>query len=551
MSVQIVYKDLFQKTYTEGVTVADVVVDLQQYSETTIMALKAEDKLYELGKQLKTGSYTMEIVDLETADGARIYQRSLAFVFIRAIKELYDGAEVNILHSLSKGLYCEIKLNNKLIKGDAEKIKQKMQAIIDLDEAFEKSSVPIKKAVAIFAEQGMEEKVKLMRYRRDGLVNLYKLGWLYNYFYGYMFDRAGKIDKFDLIPFDCGFILMSPTVYTKGEVPEFEAQPKLAEVHREAERWGDILGAGYIHNINDAILNGTMKELILISEGLHEKKIAQIADQITDSGKRIILIAGPSSSGKTTFANRLKIQLRVNGLEPVTMGTDDYFVGREQTPLDEHGNYDFESIDALDLERFNSDLLGLLKGEKVTLPIFNFQTGSRESIGKDMQIGLHQPIIIEGIHALNPKLTEKISADDKFKIYISCLTQLNLDNHNRIPTTDSRLIRRMVRDFHFRGHSVSDTIAMWYSVRRGEERNIFPYQETADAMFNSAMVHELAVLKKYVEPQLLAVSKDAPEYPEANRLLKFLRYVISIPDDSIVPNTSIVKEFIGGSVFSH
>ncbi len=542
--------DLYSAEVEQGTTLAHIAEEIGALVDMPILAFKVNNHLFELHRTIEQPENNLEIIDFSHPDGIRIVQRGLSFVFIRAVKELFKDARVDIQHSLSKGLFCEIKKDTPLTAAEVEQIDAKMRALVAADEPFEKMSLKNDEAKQIFEKQGMHSKVKLLKYRNTGVINVYKYGWLYNYFYGYMVASAGVLDVFELTFFDDGVILRTPRINSKGAVPPFEAQPKVAQIHRESEKWGDILNVGYLYNINELIQSGKITEQILINEALQEKKIAQIADQITREKRRIVLIAGPSSSGKTTFANRLKIQLRVNGLRPINMGTDDYFVERQYTPKDEDGNYDFESIEAVDLKQFNEDLLGLIEGREVELPIFNFQTGSREYHGKKLKIDDDQLIIIEGIHGLNPRLTEAIADSDKFKIYISCLTQLNIDNHNRIPTTDSRLIRRIVRDNKYRGHSAEKTIGMWPSVRRGEERNIFPYQETADVMFNSAMVHELPVLKKHIEPLLMNISHDAPEYAEVKRILKFLSYVLSVPNDAVIPNTSILKEFIGGSVFS-
>jgi uridine kinase len=345
-------------------------------------------------------------------------------------------------------------------------------------------------------------------------------------------------------------MLRPPLVQSPLGLPEFEEHPKLAQIFRESEAWGDIISVSNVFELNDEIEKNNYKELMILGEALHEKKVAQIADQISGLNKKVILIAGPSSSGKTTFANRLRVQLKVNGYDPITLSTDDYFVDREYTPVDENGDYDFESIDAVDVKLFNEHLAALVAGDMVELPTFNFIEGRKEYNGRQLQIHDNQPIIIEGIHGLNERLTEMISGDHKFKIYISALTQLNIDDHNRIPTTDSRLIRRIVRDSKYRGHDAMRTIDLWPSVRRGEEKNIFPYQEQADVMFNSALSFELAVLKKHAEPLLEAIPESSDQYKEAKRLLKFLSYFESIDDDSLVPITSILKEFIGGSYFT-
>ncbi len=541
--------DLYSAEVESGTPLSAVAEQVKHLADTPIVAFKLNNKLCELHKTIEAAENELEIIDFTHADGIRIVRRSLSFVFIRAVKELFQNVHVDIQHSLSKGLFCEVLKEEPLTAEQVMQIESKMRALIAADEPFEKLTIKRHQAAAIFRKQGMESKEKLLKYRESGLINVYKYGWLYNYFYGYMVSSAGQLDEFKLQFYDGGVILRTPTPYSKGAVPPFEEQAKIAQIHRESEAWGDILNVGFIYNVNELIESGKIREQILISEALHEKKIAEIADRITREKRRIILIAGPSSSGKTTFANRLKIQLRVNGLRPINMGTDDYFVDRQFTPKDEFGNLDFESIDAVDLKQFNEDLLGLINGQEVELPTFNFQKGAREYHGEKLKIADDQLIIIEGIHGLNPRLTEQIAEEDKFKIYISCLTQLNIDRHNRIPTTDSRLIRRIVRDNNYRGHSAQKTISMWGSVRRGEERNIFPYQESADVMFNSAMVHELAVLKKHIEPLLMGISNDVPEFPEVKRLRKLLSYVLSLPSDDIIPNTSIIKEFIGGSVF--
>ncbi len=547
---QIKIGESYRATVAQGTTLAQIAQDVAQLSDTPILAFMVNNHLRELYRTIEKPENDLQIINFSSADGIRILQRSLSFVFIRAVKELFADASVDIQHSLSKGLFCVISKATPLTAAEVDQIEAKMRALVAADEPFEKMTISHDEAQKIFEAQGMRAKVKLLKYRNSNVINVYKYGWLYNYFYGYMAPSAGLLSAFKLTFFDGGVILRTATTNSNGAVPPFEAQPQIAQIHRESEAWGDILNVGYLYNVNELIQSGEINEQILINEALQAKKIAEIADRITREKRRIVLIAGPSSSGKTTFANRLKVQLRVNGLRPINMGTDDYFVDRQYTPKDEFGNYDFESIEAVDLKQFNADLQGLLDGAVVELPTFNFQTGQREYHGEKLQIGDDQLIIIEGIHGLNPRLTESIDDRAKFKIYISCLTQLNIDNHNRIPTTDSRLIRRIVRDNKYRGHSAEKTIDMWPSVRRGEERNIFPYQESADVMFNSALTHELPVLKKHIEPLLMNISSDAPQYPEVKRLLKFLSYVLSIPSDQVVPNTSILKEFIGGSVFS-
>lgn len=514
-----------------------------------IVAGIVNNKLRELFYEVEADA-TIEWIDLSSSDGNRIYQRTLSFLFIRATMELFRNIHVNIRHSLSKGLYCDFDYDRELTEEDIEKIKTRMCEIVEKGEKIEKQMVNKEEAKQIFEDLEFRSKANLLKYREHDYINIYSCGWIKNYFYGYMLPDVSYLTLFDVIKYHKGVILRHPTVQTPMTLPTFEEHPKLAEIFRESEAWGDIVSVSNVFELNDEIANNTYKELMILGEALHEKKVAEVADQITAKDKKVILIAGPSSSGKTTFANRLRIQLKVNGYDPITLSTDDYFVDREFTPRDENGKYDFESIDAVDVDLFNKNLSALLAGEVVELPEFNFVDGRKEFNGRTLQIHEHQPIIIEGIHGLNEKLTCQIAAEHKFKIYISALTQLNIDDHNRIPTTDSRLIRRIVRDSKYRGHDAMTTIDLWPSVRKGEETNIFPFQEEADVMFNSALSFELAVLKKHAEPLLMAIPETADQYMEAKRLLKFLSYFMSIEEDELVPITSILKEFIGGSYFT-
>ncbi|MCT4562957.1 MAG: nucleoside kinase [Maledivibacter sp.] len=534
--------------FEKGISLEEIKDKVQEEYDTSIVAAKVNNNLRELKYSLNEDA-EIEFVDLSTSIGHRIYQRSLSFVFIRAAMELLTGCKVSVEHSLSKGLYCEIDYKELINEDHVKAIENRMREIIRQDEPFIKKSIPKEKAKEIFKQFGMDAKEKLLKYREKDSINIYSCGWLRNYFYGYMVPSTGYLKEFSLKFYMPGLIIQFPTKEQPDSIPEFVEQPKLAAVFHESEKWGNILNVGYVANLNETIDEDKIPELIRVAEALHEKKIAQIADKITKKNKRLVLIAGPSSSGKTTFAQRLLIQLKVNGLNPITLSTDDYFVDRELTPRDEEGNYDFESLDAVDVELFNDDLTKLIQGHEIQIPTFNFLTGRREYKGKKLKIHKDQPIIIEGIHGLNEKLTQDIPHDKKFKIYISALTQLNIDNHNRIPTTDSRLIRRIVRDSKYRGHSALTTLRIWKSVRRGEERNIFPFQEEADIMFNSALVYELAVLKKYAEPLLREIDDKESEYAEAKRLLKFLSYFKSIDDDKYILQTSIIKEFTGGSCF--
>ena len=395
----------------------------------------------------------------------------------------------------------------------------------------------------------MYDKEKLFRYRRVSRTNVYSMAGFEDYYYGYMVKDTSYLRWFDLKPYQDGFVLCLPTRTSPDQIPAFAPEEKLFQVQKASLDWGDSLDIRMVADLNDRVVEGSVKELILTQEAYHEKQIAQIAETIASHPeKKIVMIAGPSSSGKTTFSHRLSTQLSVYGLKPHPIAVDDYFVNRERTPLDENGNYNFECLEAIDAEKFNDDMNRLLSGERVELPTFNFKIGKREYKGKYKQLGPNDILVIEGIHGLNDKLSYSLPRESKFKIYISALTQLNVDEHNRIPTTDGRLLRRIVRDARTRGTSAKNTIAMWPSVRRGEEDHIFPHQESADVMFNSALIYELAVLKIYAEPLLFGVGRDTPEYMEAKRLLKFLDYFVPIPADQI-PNNSLVREFIGGSCF--
>ena len=533
----------------EPTTLENLSINYQKESQPMIVAALVNNELKELFYELKEDA-TVKWITLKDSDGIRIYQRTLIFLFIRATMELHRELHVNVRHSLSKGVYCDFDYHKKLSAEDVLRIKERMIDLIEKQEPITKEAVSIDDAKRIFEDLNFKSKAKLMKYRSTNYINIYTCGWLKNYFYGYMMPNMSYIKTFDVMPYDDGVILRHPTTSSPLNLPEFEEHKKLSAIFHESERWGDIIGVNKVFGLNEKIDAGDYKELMIVGEALHEKKVAEIADAITQKNKRIVLIAGPSSSGKTTFANRLRIQLMVNGLNPITLSTDDYFVNRTHTPLDEDGVPDFESIDAVDVKQFNHDLSNLIQKKVVELPTYNFITGEREYNGQLLEVHEDQPIIIEGIHGLNEKLTSEIDGSLKFKIYISALTQLNIDDHNRIPTTDSRLIRRIVRDSKFRGHDAVRTLEMWSSVRRGEEINIFPFQEEADMMFNSALSFELSVLKKHAEPLLQAVPDSSEVYKEAKRLLKFLSYFKSIDDDSLIPVTSILKEFIGGSYFT-
>ncbi|MBP2649752.1 MAG: udk [Firmicutes bacterium] len=492
----------------------------------------------------------VKFLDLTTTEGMRVYLRSLTFVMVAAVRELYPLGEVTIEHSLNKGIYCEVYLGRNLTPEDVKHIEDRMHRIVAQDRLFIKKMVSKYEAIALFEAAGQPEKVRLLRQLEREMLSIYYCGDAYDYFYGTMVPSTGYLKLFKLRYYQSGLILCLPEKEKPDVLPEFVEQPKLARIFKEAEEWGRILRCSYVSALNQAVEENSIEEIVRVAEALHEKKLAQIADYIAEHRNevRIILVAGPSSSGKTTFAQRLNVQLRVNGVRPASISLDDYFLDRVLTPRDEQGNYDFESIEALDLELFNEHLVRLLKGENVKMPSYNFLLGQREYRGHTLHLEPDQPVIIEGIHGLNERLTLSVPHDQKIKIYISAITQLSIDNHNRIPTTDTRLIRRIVRDSQFRAHDALQTLELWPSVRRGEERNIFPFQEEADIMFNSALIYELGVLKPYAEALLAKVGPDKPEYAEAQRLLNFLAFFRAI-DSENVPSNSILREFLGKSCF--
>ena len=532
-----------------GITLQRLAQDCWPKTWRKVVAAYVDNDLRELTQTI-TRDCVICFFGVEVKDGYRIYQRSATFILIRAAREILPGCRVTIEHSLSNGLYREIHYKRALTEKDLKGIEQRMMEIVARDEPFEKMVVPKSAARELFLKDRQFDKVNLLKYREADTINIYRCGWFHDYFYGYMVPSAGYLSKFRLRFYLPGFILQVPDPQNPDTIPPYREQPKLASVHREAEHWGNILNVGTVSALNDIIANGGSGDLVRIAEALHEKKIAQMADMILERHEtlRVILIAGPSSSGKTTFAQRLSIQLRVNGLRPVALHLDDYFLDRDKTPKNEKGEYDFESIEAIDLALFNSQLSELIQGEEVEVPSFDFISGQRQYTGKKLRVAPDEPIIIEGIHGLNDRLTQSIPSGNKFKIYISALTQLNIDDHNRIPTTDVRLLRRMVRDHQFRSHSAHDTLGHWGAVRQGERRNIFPFQEQADVMFNSALTYELAVLKRHAEPLLQTIRRQDPGYIEAKRLLKFLSYFLPL-DEKDVPATSILREFVGGSCF--
>jgi uridine kinase len=513
-----------------------------------IVLAKINERYYEFTKVLENEG-TFDIVDIRTNLGMRTYIRTLQFVLIKAVLELYPEAQITIEHSLSKGLFGEIHKNKPLTCEDVGDIKIKMREIISRDLPIKKVEFSKEEAIEIFTKYKMEDKLRLLNNISVDKVKLYEMDGRYDYFYGSMAYSTGVLKYFDLMCYESGFILRYPTESSPTVIPEFVEHEKLARIFCETEQWGNILGVGDVGSLNAKVGNGEITSIIHAAEAFHEKKIAYIADMIHErENNKLVLIAGPSSSGKTTFARRLGVQLRVNGLLPIPISLDDYFVDRERTPKDENGEYDFESIYALDLELFNEHLEALLKGDEVKIPSFNFRKGQREWNGEKIKLPENGVLIVEGIHGLNEILTSSIPKENKFKIYISALTQLNVDNHNRIATTDVRMIRRIVRDFLSRGYGGEQTLKMWPSIRRGEEKNIFVFQEEADVMFNSTLVYELCVLKKFALEELKKITPESPVYYEALRLISFLNFFKEV-DMKVVPDNSILREFVGGSVF--
>jgi len=478
----------------------------------------------------------------------RAYRRTAVLLMQKAAYNLWgEQANIRVLHSLGEGYYCEM-TSMLMDKTRLLMLKQEMLCMVDKDLPIEKKTLKTEEARQIFRASNMLDKERLMTYRRSSRVNLHELDGMTDYYYGKMMCSTGYLQWFDLELYEDGFVLMFPNDDTMV-VESLETSNKLFHTLHESKKWSKMLGVGSVGALNEAIVQGRGNEIILLQEALMEERIGAIAAQIAqDNSKKFIMIAGPSSSGKTSFSNRLSIQLSAKGLCPHPIGLDDYYADRENCPKDENGNYDFECLEAIDVELFNRDMVRLLNGEEVEMPSFNFKTGKREYRGKTLKLGENDILVIEGIHGLNDKLSHSLPNESKFRIYISALTQLSIDEHSPLPTTDGRLLRRIVRDARTRNTTAQETLAMWHSVRRGEEKYIFPFQESADVMFNSALVYEIAVLKTYAEPLLFQIPRESAEYPEAKRLLKFLDYFLPLPTEGIAQN-SLAREFIGGSCF--
>ena len=548
--INVILKDGSQLSFQRGSTFYDIAEKVKTTHRFPIMLAKVGNSFKELGAVFNEDLENVEFFDLSHKDGMRVYQRSAIFLLIVAAKRVFPKCNILVNHHITGGYFCEFEDQTLCTPESILKIENEMHQMVEEALPITKEILGIDEALALFEKEKRMDKKRLFRYRRTSTVNLYCLDQVKDYFYGYMLTNTKHITLFKLIPYAHGFALQLPNEGDPSQIAAFIPQPKLSDIFRESEKWARIMGVDIVGALNDAISRGKAEDLIKISEALHEKKIAEIADKILDKKlTKLVLIAGPSSSGKTTFAQRLCIQLRVNGMRPHVISIDDYFVNREHTPKDEVGQYDFEALEAIDVDLFNSHVNKLIQGEEVEIPRFNFVTGQREYKGHRIKLDKEDILVVEGIHGLNEKLSYAIPKENKFKVYISCLTQLNIDYHNRIPTTDTRLIRRMVRDNEYRGTDPERTMELWASVRRGENKNIFPYQEEADVMFNSVLIYELSVLKQKAEPLLFRIDRNSPYYAEAKRMLKFLEYFLTI-DTASIPTNSIIREFVGGSSFS-
>lgn len=541
-----------KKEYPDGVTWEDIAKEYQKNYSSPIAAVSLDGKIRELFKKVSR-SGEVKFFTLSDNVGHLTYIRSTTMLMMKAIFDIFGQDVVNKCRTdftIGRGLFMNTNGTIEATQENADKIKKRMYEIVEAGTPYMKRSYPLDDAMDIFSKRGMTDKVKLFKYRRSSSVNIYEMDGYRDYYYGYMLPNASYVKYFDLIAYDNGFMLLTPTKQEPTVVPKFEDSRMLYETFQQSHEWCKYVGIENVGDLNERICSGNMDDLILVQEAEQERRIAEIASTIASrKDVKFVMIAGPSSSGKTSFSHRLSVQLRTFGLKPHAIGLDDYFVNREDTPRDENGDYNFECIEAIDTKGFNDDMLKLLAGERVELPTFNFKIGQREYHGNYMQLEEGDILVIEGIHGLNPKMSYALPDESKFKVYISALTSINIDEHNRIPTTDARLLRRMVRDARTRGSDARRTLNMWASVRRGETENIFPFQEEADMMFNSAQIYELALLKQFAEPLLFSIDKDDPAYYEAKRLLKFLDYFLSVPSE-FLPNNSICREFVGGSCFN-
>ena len=534
----------------EGTTLSDLAKQVQKPQEPIILLAYMDGKLKELFTPM-TKDCHVRFVTLKEQAGYMAYKRTATLMFLKACEDLLGtGATTKIAldYSIGNSIFCDFLEDRVIDEAFARSIQKRMEELAKANLPITKRSLDTDQAAKYFDRIGFKGKKELFQFRRESKTNIYSLDGYDNYFYGYMAPSTGYISAFLVSAYQHGVVLQIPKRKQTEEIVPFTPQPKLFHVMQRSREWAKTMGVDTVGALNNEITHGNINHLILLQEGLQEKLLADIADEIVSKNKRIILIAGPSSSGKTTFSHRLSIQLQIAGLTPHPVSMDDYFLDRELSPRDENGNYNFETIASLDVDLLTKHINQLLDGEEIDVPSYNFITGKREYHGHKLKIGEKDVLVMEGIHGLNGTLTNEIPEDAKYRIYVSALNQINLDEHNRIPSSDGRLLRRIVRDAMTRGNDARETISRWDSVRKGEEDNIFPYQEEADVMFNSAQIYEIAVLKQYAEPLLFAVPRDCPEYQEAKRLLKFLEYFLNIPSEAI-PKTSLLREFIGGSCF--
>ncbi len=533
-------------------TFEKLALDYQEHFSAPVALVYQNGKIRELFRKIDISS-EIEFITLATTIGHKTYERTATMLFFKALYDCIGKDNIKkakIEFSLGAGLFFRCEGNFTMNQDLVEQIKSRMEELRDQKIPFYKTLMHKSDAVRIFQEQGMHDKVELIRYRNSSEINVYSLDDYYDYYYGYMLPNTSYLTRFQIEMYEGGIMLLLPKKRSLDVIPKLDARVKLFQVLDKSTKWNETMHIDTVGDLNKKICDGKFEELVLVHEALMEKRIGEIAEEIASkSGVKFIMIAGPSSSGKTSFANRLSIQLMAQGLSPHPIGVDNYFVNREFTPVDEDGNFNFECLEAIDTKQFNLDMTRLLNGESVDLPHFDFVSGKREYNGDFLSLGEEDVLVIEGIHALNDQMSYDLPKESKYKIYISALTTLNVDEHNRIPTTDARLIRRMVRDARTRGASAKRTIQMWPSVRKGEELNIFPYQESTDVMFNSTLIYELSVLKQYAEPILYNIKPDEEEYYEAQRLLKFLSYFLGVSTEGL-PNNSLIREFVGGSCFN-
>ena len=542
-----------EKTYREGITYEEIAAEYQDYYDGMIALVIADGKICELHKTAASDKH-ITFITYKDAIGHKTYMRTATMLFLKAVTDVVGkdiSKRLKIEFAIGPAYYCSKEGDYEITEELIQAINAKMREMVEAELPITKTSFPMDDAMELVTQRGMLDKEKVFKYRRSSFVNMYCLNDYYDYYYGYMLPNTKYVKYFEVFAYDKGYMLLLPDRKNPNKMPKFEEREKLFKTMQRTTDWAANLGIEIVGDLNNAICDQRkFTEIIFAQEAEQERRIAEIATTISEhSHVKFVMIAGPSSSGKTSFANRLSIQLRSLGKKPHIISLDDYFVDREKTPRDEKGDYNFECLGAIDVEDFNNDMLKLLAGETVELPRFNFKTGKREYDGNVKTLGADDILVIEGIHGLNPKMSYALPEESKFKVYISALTSLNIDDHNRIPTTDGRLLRRMVRDARTRGASAKRTIQMWPSVRKGEEENIFPFQEEADVMFNSALLYELAVLKQHAEPLLFGITKEEPEYYEAKRLLRFLNYFLGM-DSNNLPINSIAREFVGGSCFN-